>query len=676
MSKASPAKGGAHPSQTTAATALVTLAYLPLAVQMATVVSAYIGLLVVWRLASLRWPNTLARRWSMLPLTIGGVATVFGAYHTLLGPEGGTALLATMLTLKLLEIHRPRDVRAVTVLLGFLLVSQFLFDQSAWLALYLCAVLIANFALMIDLTASEQRRSSMRRSVALASRLSLQAIPLTLVLFVLFPRLTAPLWDLSLSRDRARTGMTSTLEPGAISELVLSGELAFRARFDGPIPAADKLYWRGPTAWTTDGRRWTGLPSLPSAPTLPPLAASGNLVAYQITLEPTSQRTLFVLDMPVEVPPHTRVSAAFEVHAAREVREPRRYRAVSALTYNTGEIRHEQRAAGLRTPPNVTPRMRRLVAEWKRQAASPQEVVRAALRYFNHEPFYYTLKPPKLGANPDDEFLFETRRGFCEHYASGFALLMRIAGIPSRIVLGYLGGELNPLGDYLIVRQSDAHAWVEVWLDGRGWVRVDPTAAVAPTRVEPSEILAGLAAGAPARFQIGDPGPVGRWAHRFRLLADAIDAGWRSWVLEYSSARQQRLLDAVGLGVLREYGLALAMVVASAVVLSLIAAGMGRGRAPHDPLEKLYARFCRRLAARGLVRRPSEGPMMLCERAASTWPDLRTPIASFMSLYLLLRYGREAHDANNLRELRQRLGRVTEAMRGAARTRPTVEKAP
>jgi len=652
---------GLRPDQAAAATGLVTLAYLPLSAQMDPGVTAYVALLVVWRVVSLRWPKALPHRWVLLPLTLAGMAAVLASYHTLVGQEGGTAFLVTMLALKLLEMRRPRDVRAVTVLFGFLLVTQFLFDQAAWLALYLAILLVANFALMAHLT--EAGHPSARRAAGLAGRLALQAAPLTLVLFVLFPRLDTPLWELGKTKSRALSGMSDSLEPGSISDLVLSGELAFRARFEGAVPPAGKLYWRGPVAWTTDGRRWTGGRHASDRRAPPPLVRAQDKVTYQVLLEPSRQRTLFVLDLPVQVPSDATMGADFQVRVAREIQDGRRYRAVSALTYDTGEIPPDEKTAGLDLPPNVTPRMRRLVADWQHQAQSPPAVVRAALRYFNQEPFYYTLKPPRLGANPTDEFLFETRRGFCEHYASSFALLMRIAGIPSRIVLGYLGGEVNPIGNYLIVRQSDAHAWVEVWLQTQGWVRVDPTAAVAPQRVERSDLLTDLADGAPARFQIGDPGELYRWAHRLRLLADAVDAGWRNWVLDYSRSRQQGLLDTVGLGFLREYGLAGAMILASALMLALVAAGIGRGRGPRDPVKKVYVRFCRQLATRGLGRHPSEGPMAFGARIAAARPELRQPVESFLSLYLPLRYGRRARSPKNMQELRRRLARVSRAAR-------------
>jgi hypothetical protein len=296
--------------------------------------------------------------------------------------------------------------------------------------------------------------------------------------------------------------------------------------------------------------------------------------------------------------------------------------------------------------------MRDLVGAWQRASDGPEEVIEHALAFFRDEPFYYTLLPMQLGANPADEFLFETRRGFCEHYASSFALLMRIAGIPARIVLGYLGGEYNGLGGYLLVRQSDAHAWVEVWLDGKGWVRVDPTAAVDPGRVERSDLLEGLASGAPLRFRLDNVDTLRRWAHNLRLLGDAIGTGWRDWVLGLSSTRQQRMLETVGLSQLREYGLVLALIVSSGVVLGLLLAALTKPSAPKDPLDKIYAAYCKRLAQVGLSRHSNEGPLDFSRRVIAIRPDLRDPMQSFSELYLPLRYGANG-GSRDYRELKR-----------------------
>lgn len=615
---------------------LLLLAAVPLLREVDSAVGGYLVALLLLRFASLRWPRLTPNRWHLIGLTLAGGALVYSAYKTLIGQEAGSALLATMLALKVLEVRGARDLRIATALFGFLLVTLFLFSQSAGLGLYLVALMVANFALMADLTARDPVRPVIG-ALRVAVRLTLQALPLALVLFVLFPRLSGPLWSINPPVEKARTGVKDWMEPGSITDLVLSGELAFRVRFDGAAPRPDQLYWRGPVLWRSDGRRWVpGTLGLP-----PPEARSlAESLAYTVTLEPSGQRWLFALDLPAQAPPNARITGDFQVLAERPVAESMRYRMESALSYHTGALSPHEERAGLALPGNVTDRMRELVAVWQARAARPEELVELALGHFRAEPFYYTLSPPRLGSNPVDQFLFQTRRGFCEHYAGAFALLMRIAGIPSRVVLGYHGGELNPMGGHYIVRQSDAHAWTEVWLTNRGWVRVDPTAAIAPERIEANELLSALAGGAPARFQGEPPEALMRWLHQLRLLADAADARWYDWVVGYSNLRQQRLLDAFGLGALREYGLAAGMLLASTIVLALIVTTLARGDAQRDALERLYRRFCRRLARIGLHRTPSEGPLAFGRRVSAQRPDLRPEVEAFLALYLPLRYGR------------------------------------
>jgi transglutaminase-like putative cysteine protease len=643
--------------QVAAMTLLIAMAWLPLSGDLALQISAYVAFLITLRLASLRWPALAPGRWFLLPLTLAGMALVFSVYHTFAGQNGGTALLGTMLALKLLELHRLRDVRVAAILFGFLLVSQFLFDQSPLRGLYLVALLVLDVALLVDLAGrTRQGRPALISALRIAARLCVQALPLALVLFVFFPRLNAPLWSLGHTQDRAVSGIKNWLEPGSISELVIDGEPAFRVRFDGPIPAESMRYWRGPIAWHTDGRRWTGWPSGEPREKTQELVEAGGEIGYQVELQPSGERWLFALDMPVQAPEDAKILPDFQVVATKPTGDTRSYRAISALRYHTGELDLAQEAAGTQLPDNVTPRMRALVAGWRGDSRSSTEVVGRALRFFREEPFHYTLLPPKLGPNPADEFLFETRRGFCEHYASSFALLMRIAGIPSRIVLGYLGGEYNALGGYLIVRQSDAHAWTEVWMEGKGWMRVDPTAAVAPERVERSDLLEGLASGAPTRFRLDGIGALRSWIHNLRLLGDAMGTSWREWVLGLSSARQQRMMEIVGLGHLREFGLAIALIVSASVVLSLLLAAMTRTAAPQDPLERIYAAFCKRLCRIGLPRRASEGPLDFSRRVVAARPDLRIPVESFISLYIPQRYG-SSGGAHERKQLEQQLRR-------------------
>jgi len=646
------------PGQILSMTLLVSLAWLPLIANIKPWPNVYLGFLLILRLASLRWPALAPGRWLLLPLTLVGMAGVFSAYGSLVGPEAGTAFLATMLALKLLEMRRLRDLRVGSVLFGFLLVSQFLLDQSATRALYLVLLLVLDLALMADLTARRGRgREALLCAVRTAARLSLQALPLTLILFFLFPRLSVPLWSLPQQPDKGYTGMSGWMEPGSVNELALSTEPAFRVRFDGPIPPVDRMYWRGPVAWHNDGQRWTGWTGAAPLGKPQPLAAMGEEISYQVDLEPSGKGWLFTLDIPIRVSGDTQILGDFQVITARRVDGKRSYRAMSALRYDTGGLDLAQKQAGTRLTDNITPRMRALVDGWWRDAATKEEIVSRALRFFHEEPFFYSLSPPRLGPNHTDGFLFETRRGFCEHYADSFATLMRIAGIPSRVVLGYLGGELNPVGGYLLVRQSDAHAWVEVWLDGKGWVRVDPTAAIDPERVDLSSLPGGLGSVAPLRFRMQEANVLGRWIHDLGLLGDAIESGWYNWVIGLSNIRQQRMLDSLGLGSLKEYGLTLALILAAAVVLGLLLLSLTRPLGPRDPLERIYVRFCKRLSRIGLPRGIGEGPLAYSRRVIRARPDLRGPIESFVDLYLPLRYGSgKAHKGYG--ELARRLGRL------------------
>lgn len=619
-------------------TALLIAAYLPLGRHLAPQISLFIGLLFLIRMGSLRWPALLPGIWPLVALTLVGIANAVVTYQGWSGQNAGTALFVSMLALKLMELRSKADLRLVTILIGFLIVVQFLFDQSPLLVLYLGAVVLGAIALLVDLNGG---LTGNRRRVALrvALRLALQAIPLTLILFLLFPRLSAPLWNLGMDPNKGTTGISDSMEPGAISELVLNGELAFRVRFDDAPPAADQLYWRGPVLWETDGRRWSPgtTPSDSAAPAQ--VLDPARPVSYEVTLEPTDQRWLFALDMPDSVPNGAFLSPDYQLISRQIISAAKRYRVTSALSYRTAQPDAARLAAGLQLPENVTPRMRRLVEEWQVQSGDDWSLVQRGLAFFNREEFHYTLIPPRLGANPTDEFLFETRRGFCEHYAGSFAVLMRLAGIPSRIVIGYLGGELNRVGGYHMIWQSDAHAWVEVLIDGRGWVRVDPTASVDPSRVDNSAASRMLGAGPSVRFTLQQADALARMARNLKLFADSLDAAWQDWVLGFSVEDQLALLEKLRLGELREYGLVALMLLALSITLGMLVLGAIRERKAVDPLEATYARFSRRLARVGLERLPNEGPMDYGKRIRAQRPDLAPSVDRFLGLYIPARYG-------------------------------------
>ena len=690
-----------RPGQVLASSLLYAVAGINLAPNLPLPLGGFFYLLLLYRVLTVYQSRFSPGRLLLVPLALAAPALVFHAYGTLVGQEGGTALLTLLLALKLLEGRSRRDLRLAVMLFPFWLVSHFFFDQSPGTALSLGLLLLLNLALLADLaragvpsvplslmsapgsealTASGAGMRTLLRTVrvpvAVVLRLTLQALPLALLLFVLFPRLDAPLWSFLPVAEMARTGINDWLEPGSVTDLVLDGSLAFRVRFEGPIPPAEGLYWRGPVAWNYDGRRWSAGRLDQFGGLTPPLSQSppaGQTIAYQVTLEPSRQRWLFALDWPIATPERdATLTHDLQLLAAKPIVETRGYRVISVPAPLGGELPEEQRSAGLALPDTITARMRALVATWQAGAKEPEDLIQAGLNHFNAEPFYYTLKPSRLGANPPDEFLFETRRGFCEHYASSFALLMRLAGLPARIVMGYLGGERNPLGDHLIVRQSDAHAWVEVWLPGRGWTRVDPTAAVAPERVEPSPDLASLASGRPLRLRIGGVGAWGQLMHGLRLFGDALDENWYRWVLGLDRSRQQALLERLGLGWLREYGLAGLMVLAAGAALGLLMVLLRRepGSTAIPPLDRLYQRFCILMARAGWPRHTREGPNDYGQRLVTEMPDLAAApglagrITAFTERFSRAHYGKGMPDREVLVALRADLRAIKAGLRG------------
>lgn len=578
-------------------------------------------------------------RAAKLLLTLAGVGGVLFQYGTLIGPAGGVALLAFLSGAKLLEIESPRDRAALLFVGVFLLVAHFLDSQNLMTAAYMIPVALALVAGLIANQATDlESPTAARRDLALAGQMLLQALPLALLLFLLFPRLHGPLWGLP-QQAAGQTGLSDRMSPGDISQLILSDELAFRAEFADARPDSRQLYWRGPVLWDYDGRAW--LTAEPMAGVhLPSRAeAEGRPIRYAVTLEPHRQRWLFLLGLPTRLPDtlQHRLGPDLQWLAREPVHQRLRYELEAHLDYRLEpRLSAESRARALALPPDTDPRSRELARSWRRAAADDASVVRQALDLFRQQPFFYTLNPPLLGDSAVDDFLFGARRGFCEHYASAFVFLMRAAGVPARVVTGYQGGELNQFGNYWIVRGRDAHAWAEVWLAERGWTRVDPTAAVAPGRVERGVNAALPAAERPAGLVAFD----GAWLRPLRLGWDLVNNRWNQWVLGYNRDRQRQFLSRLSplLGSLQ--GMVAALTVAGAATLLLLSLGLlKRGMPRGDKTARAYARFRGRLARVGLNKGPAEGAEDFSRRAARARPDLAGEIQHITRLYVGLRYG-------------------------------------
>jgi transglutaminase-like putative cysteine protease len=479
--------------------------------------------------------------------------------------------------------------------------------------------------------------------------LLLQAAPVMLVLFFLFPRVQGPIFGFPQATSAGVTGLSDRMSPGDLSNLGLSDEVAFRVQFDSHAPKPAAMYWRGPVLWDFDGRTW--MAGEPPPRLLPRHEARGEPLRYTVTLEPHSTRWMFAIDLPGKLPAGTYLLSDYQLLAMRPVRNRVRYEMTSDLGYRYGmEESPEMLQRALRVPPGYNPRALELARALRARSATDQEVITNALNLFRTQLFFYTLVPPPLGRDSVDEFLFNTRRGFCEHYASAFVFLMRAANIPARVVTGYQGGEMNPVGEYLIVRQSEAHAWAEVWLQGEGWVRIDPTAAVSPARVE-----LGIAAAVPQ----SDPLPVSvrgnlAWIKQLRLTWDAVANSWNQWVLGYTPDRQVKFLHSVGISSPSWQTSAILMMTASGLVaLALAAVVLLKLRSVRgDPVQRVWLRFCRKLEKLGCPRASAEGPVDFARRAAQSFPALAQQIDAIARLYVDLRYG---VGKGSVRELQSRV---------------------
>jgi transglutaminase-like putative cysteine protease len=618
---------------------------------------AWIALLIVaavaWRWTADRraWP--LPPRWLRVLVAITATLAVLGTYRTLNGIEAGTAFLVLLAGVKLLETRGSRDLTVIVFIAYFLLYAALLRDQRLPQLPYLLAGGVFSTAALIRVhagAAGDSARDVLVRSGALL----LQALPLAVLLFVLFPRLPGPFWGITAG-ESARTGLGDEMTPGDISDLSVSGEVAFRVRFSGEMPPPAQRYWRGPVLHEFDGRSWRR----PRAQAFPsqPVTYLGEPVEYQITLEPTDRPWILALDIPAEWPEREAFRTYdFQLVAPRPLSEVSSFRLRSYPRFLAGvELPKSLRRKGLQLPEEGNPRSRALAGELAARHGDPQAIAQAMLQMFREQPFVYTLDPPKLAEDAMDEFLFETRRGFCEHYASAFTLVMRAAGVPARVVTGYQGGDFNPMGGYLIVRQSDAHAWSEIWIEGRGWVRVDPTAAVAPERIERGLI------GAMGEFE---PVP-GRLRDASRLWMqvtlgwDTLNDFWNERVVRFNAARQLDLLERLGIDDpdWRTLGLAMAASLAAFfVALSTYLAWRFRPPARDWPA-RLHDVVRRRLVRRGLHPRESEGPVAFLERAATECPDLAADLAEIRDVYVDLRYGPLPTDTD-LRRLKHLVNRL------------------
>lgn len=590
--------------------------------------------IAAWRCIAALYGLALPGRIARLLIGTSLLAAVILQYRTLNGLAAGTALLSAMGAAKLLETRARRDQYVMWGVSLFIMLAACLDRPSLpRTPLYIAHLWMCWSALAI--IATPNAPLSIRAATAMAGRALLLSVPLALLLFLLFPRIQGQIWSLATSQG-AVTGLSDEMSPGAISQLSESDEPAFRVRFLGPTPPAVDRYWRGPVLHEFDGYTWRRQPydTQRSAPS----EFEGTAYRYRITLEPHQHYWWFALDVPRAAPSDdVHLTSDYQLLTSQPVSQAVTYTAISyTRVRQITPLSDLARQMGTRLAGNRNPRSRALAQQLRAAAGSDAEFMRTVLQRFAAEGFEYTLTPPKLDLDSVDDFMFNTKRGFCGHFASAFTMLMRAGNVPARIVTGYQGGEWNPIGNYYIVRQSDAHAWSEVWLDGSGWTRVDPTAMAAPERLRRGdfELLANTAGALNAALQQLS------WPMRARLAWDAANTWWHDAVLKFDMSAQLRLLERLGVKSPDLRDLTLTLCGGFILWLLWILWRFQRERPLHQPdsLTIAYRRLCGQLQDIGLAREPHEGPETYAARLTHSRPDLGAQIIPLLQSYAALRY--------------------------------------
>jgi len=600
-----------------------------------------------WRLFLALKDKALPPRMLRAALALAAVGVVFWQFRSVVGQQAGVALFLLLLFVKLLESQTLGQKRLLLILTQFEAMSYFLVDQSILITVYLLMISVLSVATMLQLQAGGTLKAwpSLGRTL----RLFATGIPLALMLFVLFPRLDRPLWSLPSDSRSGRTGLSENMSPGDIANLIQSGEIAFRAQFTGPRPDPNGVYWRGVVMSDFDGRVWHAIP--PRQALQGQLTGQGAPWQLALTLEPHQRRWLFTPGLPQPLPPETSLAEGFQWLANSSVEQRQRWSVQVFPEYRYLDS-PETLAKALSLPAGFNPQATALAQSWRTQDPNPASLVRKALALYEAS-FTYTLQPPTLGRNSVDDFLFVSKRGFCEHFASSFVFLMRAAGVPARVVTGYLGGELNPLDGHIVVRQSDAHAWAEVWMGApSGWVRVDPTASISPARIEQGISAALPAAEMPAALARLSVSWLQGWRHTWEMFNNR----WDQWVLGYGQVQQLRLLASISPNLASAHWLASATILAGILGLALLAWFYWREPSGQhrDEASRAWHRLEARLTRIGLAPATGEGPARYATRVSLARPDLNAEISAMAALYLSSRYGGQNEKLERLKEMVRR----------------------
>lgn len=623
---------------------------------------------LMWRAYLAFAGHALPRRWILNAVSLASIALVVFTYKAFLGRDPGVALLVLLVSAKTLEMHLRRDSNVVLFLAYFCLLISFFHTQALSSAFL---VILALFFLLTTHLSFQYGRLYPPLWTRMKAALKLMglALPMMLICFVFFPRIQGPLWGNGDPSGNAKSGLSDTLSPGNISKLALSEDIALRVKLSQKAPAQSQLYWRAYVLSQFDGKSWSRSPINSSPLRAPKLNEIDELdqmkknIVQEIILEPKETTILISLDFPTKAPTLTEFEPELnqngEILIKHASNQRLRYQVSSNLNYRLdAQLDNSERQALIKLPNYGNQRTHQLAFEIAQQNPSSEQRVRAVLAYFREQEFFYTLEPPLLGTNSIDEFLFKSRQGFCEHYSSSFVFLMRSMGIPARIVTGYQGGSLNPFDGYLEIRQSDAHAWAEVWIQDKGWVRIDPTAAVAPNRIslnlastQPRSALAQL-----TKLAF----PQTEWTHYVRQRWSALNNNWNQWVLNFNQEKQFNLFRGLGLETPDWRNIAIIFILSATLCLAIIAIPLLRQQVPHlGALDRLYFELLERLKRLGHPVSSNIGPHALLEEVLDKLnPEKQDVLRSFIKQYIALQYAGQEVDTKNMKQLKHVLKRL------------------
>jgi protein-glutamine gamma-glutamyltransferase len=593
------------------------------------------------------WMEPRGYRLRFLPLKLALVAAalvaIFLSYGAIKGIEPGVSLVIVLMSLKIFEAHTVREFHFMVMLGWVLCLCGFFLAQD--FAIALC-IMIAFTLLTTALVQFYRGLAVGRIWPPLRGALVLfgQATPIIVLLFLLFPRVTTGFRLLLTPNATSASGFSDRLSPGSVESLASSTAVAFRAEFpDDDLPPRAALYWRGLVMTQGDAMEWRARETEPATSHSSQELHSGNTIRQWITIEPHGENWMFALDRPVTAPPGAFLTPGNYLSSWQRIMKPHRYEVRSSLQLARQDLESRERKRVLEVPDSITPRVRELAQSWSAVDPDPRAIVKRALDFFRTQRFRYSLSPGEYKRNDLEEFLFRRRIGFCEHYASTFATLMRLAGVPARVVVGYLGGEFNEMGRFYLVRQSDTHAWCEVWFPDTGWTRVDPTSVVAPERINFGlESFLERSANA-GEVNLGFRRTFARqpFFAKIRVTWQTLNYAWDSRVLGFDAESQQALTKEIGLPDLKPVSLLfLSAIIVAGFVVILATWMQMQARTHSDPVQSLYARFCAKAARLGVLRDPTEGPVDFARRAGRILPHQSERIATIADCYVGLRYGR------------------------------------